>query len=379
MRRIVLASVVVLVVGAFLLGYGVSRGDRAEAPMGMPTVVAEVRDALQTSYYRSVPPQVLRLGSVDAMLSALGDPYTEYLPHADYELLQKEIAGTYVGIGVSVVSGRSGLVVVSTRPGPARAAGIQAGDTIVQIGSAPAAHLGLTQVLSKIGGLRGTRVRLELLRNGQVRWVSVPRELMRAEDVQGRLVPFAGRPWADVKVSAFSRGTAARLRRTVEQLQSRGAAGIVLDLRENPGGLLNQAVSAASLFLSRGVVVTLRGAHRPPAAYRAHGDVATSLPLVVLVDRQTASSAEVLAAALHDHRRALVVGERTYGKALVQSIDPLDDGGALELTVAHYYTASGRDISGVGVVPDVRAVDRPRTPVDEALAAGLQLLARPTS
>jgi carboxyl-terminal processing protease len=379
MRRLVLASAVVLVVGAFLLGYGVSRGDRATGPIGVSTVVAEVRDALQTSYYRSVPPRVLRLGSVDAMLSALGDPYTEYLPHADFELLQKEIAGTYVGIGVSVVSGRSGLVVVSTRPGPARSAGIQPGDTIVEIGSAPAAHLGLTQVLSKIGGLRGTRVRLELLRNGQVRWVSVPRELMRAEDVQGRLVPFAGRSWADVKVTAFSRGTAARLRRTVEQLQSRGAAGFVLDLRENPGGLLTQAVSAASLFLSRGVVVTLRGAHRSPAVYRAHGEVATSLPLVVLVDRQTASSAEVLAAALHDHHRALVVGERTYGKALVQSIDPLDDGGALELTVAHYYTASGTDISGVGVAPDVQAVDRPLTPVDEALAAGLQALVRPTS
>jgi carboxyl-terminal processing protease len=379
MRRLVLASAVVLVVGAFLLGYGVSRGDRATAPIGVPTVVAEVRDALQTSYYRSVPPRVLRLGSVDAMLSALGDPYTEYLPHADYELLQKEVAGTYVGIGVSVVSGRSGLVVVSTRPGPARAAGIRVGDTIVQIGSSPAARLGLTQALSEIGGPRGTRVRLELLRDGQVHWVSVPREQMRTEDVQGRLVTFAGRHWADVKVSAFTKGAAARLRRTLGQLQSRGAAGVVLDLRDDPGGLLNEAVSAASLFLGRGVVVTLRGAHRPPEVYRARGDVVTRLPLVVLVDRQTASSAEVVAAALHDHHRALVVGERTYGKALVQSIDPLDDGGALELTVAHYYTANGTDISGVGVTPDVRALDRPRTPADEALAAGLQLLARPTS
>jgi carboxyl-terminal processing protease len=379
MRRLVLPSAVLLVLGAFLLGYGVSRGDRATAPIGVPTVVAQVREALQASYYRSVSPRVLRLGSVGAMLSALGDPYTRYLPKADYDLLKEEIAGTYVGIGVSVVPNVSGLLVVGTRPGPARTAGIRIGDTILRIGSAATARLGLTQALTRIGGPRGTRVRLELLREGRVRWVSVPRERLRAQEVQGRLVSFAGRHWADVKVASFAKGTAAVLRRTLNALRRRGAVGAVLDLREDPGGLLKEAVSVASLFLSRGVVVTLRGAHRPPTTYRARGGVATGLPLVVLVDGATASSAEVVAAALHDNHRATIVGERTYGKALVQSLDPLGDGGALELTVAHYYTASGRDISGIGIVPDVRAADRPRTPVDEALATGLQALARPTS
>ncbi len=379
MRRLVLPMAATLVAGAFLLGYGLSRGDRATTPVALPTVVDQVREALQARYYRPVPPRLLRLGSVEAMLSALADPYTEYLPHADYELLEQEIAGSYVGIGVSVVPGPSGLVVLATRPGPARVAGIRAGDTIVRIGSAPAVRLGLTQAMTRIGGPLGTRVQLELLRAGQVRWVSVPREQMEAQNVQGRLVTFAGRRWADVKVSAFAKGTAARLRGTVRRLQRRGAAGVVLDLRDDPGGLLKEAVSVASLFVDHGVVVTLRGAHQPPTVYRAHGDVATTLPLVVLVDRSTASSAEVVAAALHDHRRATIVGERTYGKALVQSIDPLGDGGALELTVAHYYTASGADISGIGVVPDVRAVDGPRTPMDEALATGLQVLARPTS
>jgi carboxyl-terminal processing protease len=379
MRRVVLPSAVMLVAGAFLLGYGVSRGDRATAPVAVPTVVAQVREALQASYYRSVPPRVLRLGSVDAMLSALGDPYTQYLPEVDYELLKQEIAGTYVGIGVSVMPSRSGLQVVATRPGPARAAGIHVGDTIVRIGTAATARLGLTQAMTRIGGPIGTRVHLELLRAGRIRWVSVPREQMRTPEVQGRLVSFTGRQWGDVRVAAFAKGTAAMVRRTLDTLQRRGAAGVVLDLRENPGGLLREAVSVASLFLSRGAVVTLRGAHRPPRTYRARGGAATGLPLVVLVDGSTASSAEVVAAALHDNHRATIVGERTYGKALVQSIDPLGDGGALELTVAHYYTASGRDISGIGVIPDVRAADRPRTPVDEALATGLQALARPTS
>jgi carboxyl-terminal processing protease len=379
MRRLVLPMAASLVAGAFLLGYGVSRGDRATTPVRLPTVVDQVREALQARYYRPVPPRVLRLGSVDAMLAALADPYTEYLPEADYALLEQELAGSYVGIGVSVVPGRSGLVVSATRPGPARAAGIRVGDTIVRIGSEPAARLGVTQALTRIGGPRGTRVRLEVLREGKVRWMSVPREQMRTQNVQGRLLTVAGRHWADVKVSAFAKGTTSMLLRTVRRLQHLGASGFVLDLREDPGGLLKEAVSVASLFLDRGVVVTLRGAHQPRTVYRAQGGVATSLPLVVLVDHSTASSAEVVAASLRDHHRAAIVGAPTYGKALVQSIDPLGDGGALELTVAHYYTASGADISGTGVMPDVRAIDRVRTPTDEALVTALQLLARPTS
>ena len=138
-----------------------------------------------------------------------------------------------------------------------------------------------------------------------------------------------------------------------------GAQGFVLDLRQNPGGLLDQAVAVSSLFLDRGVVVSLVGRHKPHEVYRAVGGIATRLPLVVLVDRYSASSAEIVAAALRDHQRATLVGERTFGKALVQSIDPLDNGAALELTIARYYTPSGADISNVGVVPQIHAVRRP--------------------
>jgi carboxyl-terminal processing protease len=379
MRRLALLSAAVLVAGAFFVGYDYSRGPRTAAPAGIAPVVDQVREALALRYYRDVPPRVLKLGSVDAMISALGDPYTEYLPHADYELLQREMAGTYVGIGISVLPGRSGLVVDAIHPGPALTAGIRVGDTIVRIGTSPVLGLDAEQALTRIAGPRGSTVRLKLLRRGRVLWVSVPREQLRNDDVQGRIVAFAGRRWGDVRVAAFASGTSAALRRELERLQWAGASGIVLDLRDNPGGLLTEAVSVTSLFLQRGVVVTLRGAHRATAVYRARGGVVTRLPLVVLVDRGTASSAEVVAAALRDHHRALVVGQRTYGKALVQSIDPLGNGGALELTVAHYYTASGADISGVGIVPDMLAVDRPQTPQDEALATALQVLAQPTS
>ena len=153
----------------------------------------------------------------------------------------------------------------------------------------------------------------------------------------------------------------------------------MLDLRENPGGLIEQAVAVSSLFLDRGVVVSLLGRHEPHEVYRAVGGTATHLPVVVLVDRYSASSSEIVAAALRDHHRATLVGERTFGKALVQSIDPLDNGAALELTIARYYTPSGEDISNVGVVPQIHAVDDPRTSSDDALATALRVLARPAS
>ena len=193
------------------------------------------------------------------------------------------------------------------------------------------------------------------------------------------MLSYAGQRWGDVRLSGFRIGAAVVLGREVRRLERQGAKGFVLDLRENPGGLLDQAVAVSSLFLDRGVVVSLAGRHEPREVLRAVGALATRLPLVVLVDRFSASSSEIVAAALRDHHRATIVGERTFGKALVQSIDPLHNGAALELTIARYYTPSGADISNVGVAPQIHAVDNERTRPDEALATALHVLARPAS
>jgi carboxyl-terminal processing protease len=165
------------------------------------------------------------------------------------------------------------------------------------------------------------------------------------------------------------------LERALRKLERQNAAGIVLDLRGNPGGVFDQAVGVSSLFLDRGVIVTLVGVHSGRHVYTAKGG-ATRLPLVVLVDRKSASAAEIVAAALQDNRRAVIVGENTFGKALVQSIRPLGNGAALRLTTAHYVTPSGADISLRGVAPDLHAVDDPKTPLDEALQAALSLFLR---
>jgi carboxyl-terminal processing protease len=380
MRRIlILLGAVLVLAGPFVLGYRLSAGSRATTPVAIPSVVDEVRSALAARYYRPVPDRVLQLGSVGQIISALRDPYTAYLAPPDYRLVRQETASAYAGIGVSLLPSPRGYEVVSLPEGPAARAGVRVGDTIVRIDGAAAARLSMTHALTRILGRPGTTIRLGLLRGTRTLELSVRRELVQAPVVQARLLSYSGERWGDVRLSGFRTGAAVVLGREVRRLERQGARGFVLDLRQNPGGLLEEAVAVSSLFLDRGVVVSLAGRHEPREVFRAVGGVATREPLVVLVDRFSASSAEIVAAALRDHHRATLVGERTFGKALVQSIDPLHNGAALELTIARYFTPSGTDISNIGVAPQIHAVDDWRTTQDEALAAALRVLARPAS
>ncbi len=363
----------------FAVGYHLSRENRATGPVALPSVVDEVREAIAARYYRAVPDDVLRLGSVHAMITALGDPYTSYLTPPAYRLVRQETASRYSGIGASVLPSRGALVVVGLRSGPAMTAGVHVGDRIVSIGGRPTLRLGATEALARILGPRGSHVRLELMRGGRRLDLSIRRDVVQAPVVHARLLSYAGRRWGDIRLSAFRVGASIVVAREVRALDRAGVAGFVLDLRDNPGGLLDQAVAVSSLFLRPGVVVSLSGAHSPIEVFRTFGSFRTAKPLVVLVDRYSASSSEIVAAAMRDHHRAAIVGERTFGKALVQSLDPLDNGAALELTIARYYTPSGKDISSVGIPPDIHAVDDPRTAQDEALASALRVLARPTS
>lgn len=381
MRRLVLILSLGLVVAVpFAIGYRETQSARATAPVAITPLVDRVREALAAEYYRPLPDDVLGLSSVGSIISALGDPYTTYLGPTDYRLLRQETASSYSGIGISLLPSASGFVVSSLRPGPAQRAGVHVGDTIVRIDDLATAKLSMAQGAAHILGPRGTIVRLALTRPGHRPFtLSIRRARVHAPTVEAQLISYAGRPWGVLRLSTFRIGAAVVLRRELRLLERQGAQGIVLDLRQNPGGLLEQAVAVSSLFLNHGIVVSLAGAHKPREVLRAQRRVVSHLPLVVLVDRYSASSSEIVAAALRDNHRATIVGERTYGKALVQSIDPLGNGAALELTIAHYTTPAGADISGVGVAPDVHAVDNPRTPKDEALLAALRVLARPTS
>jgi carboxyl-terminal processing protease len=349
-----------------------ARGDSRTA------VLNEVRSELANRYYRAVPSRILGLDSVDAMLAALDDPYTTYLDPISYEALADDAAARFPGVGLSVIPARDGVRVAAARRGPARDAGVRTGDVIVGVDRVPLGSVSFDEALGLMRGRAGTTVRLLIRRGSQLLEFVLVRRTVAMPSVSSALASEEGKRVGYLRVSEFRADAARELRLAVAELDREHPSGIVLDLRGNPGGLLDQAIDVTSLFLDRGVIVSVSGAHQTNRVYRARGHATTNLPLVVLVDGGSASSAEIVAAALRDNGRAEIVGERTFGKALVQSVEPLPDGGALKLTTAHYVTPAGVDIANRGIEPDVRVRDRPGSPVDEALAAAIRTLSAST-
>jgi carboxyl-terminal processing protease len=383
------AFVLLLLVAAFLLGLLSTRlSDEPSSKLGerlrdhdRPAVALnQVRQELGSAYYRPVPERVLYEPTISAILRELGDPYTDYLTPAEYAALRNRTARSYSGVGLSVAPSRRGLLVTSTYGGPARQAGIRRGDLIVRIQGRSAGELSFEQSLSLITGEKGTLVRLSVKRprQGTIHFALVRQEI-DVPSVDSRLLQVRGSEVGYVRLLSFPGGSAMRLERATRKLVRQGATGLIVDLRDNPGGLISQAVETVSLFLEKGVVCTTTGLHQDRRVFQASGDVRfPSLPLVILVNPSSASAAEIVAAALQDHDRAVVVGRRTFGKASVQSIRPLSNGGALKLTTATYLTPRGVDLAESGVRPDIRALDNVRTKTDEALTrarrALLQLL-----
>ena len=386
--------VAVLLGGAFFLGLFVTRTQAPESATvaaakpppstpseRQPTLIDEVRRELGDSYYRSVSPKVLAVPTIDGILEALGDPNTDYLTAPEYESLKNRTAKSYLGVGLTVEPARAGLLVTSALRGPARQAGIRPGDVIVRIDGRPAGTLSLEQSLAFIKGEKGTFVRLTIRRpNKIVKRFTVMRQEIAVPSLRTRLFTYRGTKLAHARLLAFREDTSTRLREATERLVARGASGLVLDLRDNPGGLLAQAVRTVSIFLKKGVVCTTAGLHQEQVVYEVSGRAAhPKLPLVILVNGASASAAEIVAAAFQNHERAVIVGRHTFGKASVQSIKPLWNGSALKLTTATYLTPSGVDLSEGGVRPQVRAFDRPLTRRDEALHAAARALLRTVS
>ena len=384
------AFVLLLLVAAFLLGLLSTRlsdepssariGDRLRDRDRPAVAINEVRQELASAYYRSVPEQVLYEPTISGILRELGDPYTDYLTPAEYAALRNRTARSYTGVGLSVAPSKSGLLVTSTYGGPARKAGIRRGDLIVRIQGRPAGGLSFEQSLSLITGEKGTLVRLTVKRprQGTIHFALVRQEI-DVPSVDSRVVEVRGAEVGYVRLLSFPAGSAGRLERATRRLVRQGAKGLIVDLRDNPGGLISQAIETVSLFVEKGVVCTTAGLHQDRRVFQASGDVKfPSLPVVVLVNPSSASAAEIVAAALQEHDRAVVVGRKTFGKASVQSVRPLSNGGALKLTTAIYLTPRGVDLAEAGVRPDIRAFDDLRTRTDEALTrarrALLQLL-----
>jgi carboxyl-terminal processing protease len=348
---LVVGLVVVAYAGGVLTGVAGSRTP-VPAASSSPGVLDEAAARIMADAVRPVSRQQLDQAAVEGMLKALGDRWSAYYKPADFSSFQAGLDGRYSGIGVWLRAAQDGRVyVASVQPGsPAVASGILAGDRVVSVDGTAVATESLAQVAAALRGKAGSTVPLELTRDGLPVTVTVTRGALASDDV---IVTRLKGGVEVVRIASFTRGVGTAVRKAIAASGQSTTTGVVLDLRSNPGGLLTEAVEVASAFLDGGAVVSYEKRGEPVHHLDAIAGGDTTVPLVVLVDDGTASAAEVVAGALQDRNRAVIVGSRTYGKGSIQEPTTLSDGSALELTVGRYLTPSGKSLDGVGIDPDV--------------------------
>jgi len=346
-------------------------------------LTAEASELIEDNYYRKVEQGNLIDSSLNGMARGLRrrykDRFSDYFSPKLLARFDEEIEGRFSGVGLSVTEAKRGLHVVKVfKRSPAEEAGIEVGETIVEVDGESIAGLGSTAATERIKGPEGSDVTLGVRepKRGRTRQVKVTRAQISVPVVSSSLKTVDGKKLGYARLASFSEGADLALRRAVRKLQAEGAEGLVLDLRENGGGLLDEAVLNASIFLPEGeVVVSTDSRTQGHAVYKTKGDNLPPLPIVVLIDRNTASAAEILTAALADDAGATTVGTRSYGKGVFQQEIGLSNGGALKLTVGEYFTPSGENLAGKGIQPDVKARDLPGTARDEGLERALAVLA----
>jgi carboxyl-terminal processing protease len=341
-------------------------------------VRSEIVKTIEDNFYKPVDKSKLDDAALKGIVESLEDPYSHYLTPKEAQALHESISGEFEGVGMSVEKDARGLRVLNVFDGsPAKHAGIRQQDVIVSVNGRSIAGLSSDLATGRIKGPAGTSVKLEVFTPGasDTRTVSVKRERITVPVATGKLADLNGHKLGVVHLTTFSSGAHAAVRKQVKKLLGEGAEGIVLDLRANGGGLLSEAVLVSSIFVEDGKIVSVRGRERPNRTEDAEGDaISPNIPVVVLVDGGSASASEIVTGALRDRHRATVVGTNTFGKGLVQEVEPLSNGGYLDLTVANYYLPGGKTISTRGLKPQVRAFDKPRTKRDEALPVALNVL-----
>ncbi|HET6474651.1 MAG TPA: S41 family peptidase [Thermoleophilia bacterium] len=335
-----------------------------------------VIEELQGRYYRSVNVNKLSDAGVNGMLKSLDDPYTVYLTPKEVRDFEEKERGSYSGIGASLQKANGGLVITSVFDGsPAKAKGLGSGDVIVTVDGKPTGSTSIETSISRIKGEEGTTVELGIKPKGEkeTKQVTVERRRIEIPETSERLIDDKGTKVGYIQLYEFG-GLAARdVRENVDALAKKGAQWFILDLRYNGGGLLNQAVDVTGLFQT-GLVTSTEGLHSPREELKATGPVATKKPMVVLVNGYSASASEIVTGALKDRDRATIIGTKTFGKGLVQSIVDLGNGAALKLTTAVYLTPNGTNINKKGITPDIVVKDRQKTKKDDVLQRALRYI-----
>lgn len=336
-------------------------------------VLDEAAAKIEATAARPVDPGQLERAAVQGMLSSLDDRWSSYYTPGQYTSFQQALSGSYSGVGVWLRPGATrdaAPTVASVAPGsPAEVAGVKPGDVLVAVDARSTQAASLGDVIGWLRGSDGSTVSLTLTRNGRSITLPLTRASLTATDVTVDRLPNAVMA---IRIHAFTRGVGRQVRDALAGNTDAYSGGIILDLRDNPGGLLDEAVEVASVFLDGGPVVSYQRRGAPDRTLLAVPGGDTTTPLAVLVDHSSASAAEVVAGALQDRNRAVIVGQRTFGKGSVQEPARLSDGSALELTVGGYLTPAGRAIDGRGIEPDV-LVD-PAAPPAVAQARAVEVL-----
>jgi carboxyl-terminal processing protease len=394
MIRRVLASIVLVLV---LLSVGIYLGGHPTKLPGFvrdplvgdkdTRVIDEALDQIHQTYYRKVPKKDLANDSIKGMVAALDDRFSNYFTPQEYASFQQQQDAEFTGIGVGVALNPAGLKITQVYDdSPAKRGKLVVGDVITDVNGHALKGRTSDQSVALIKGKIGTDVRIGLRHKGAERQVTLTRDTVPVPVVTSDDKTVDGKKLGVVRLAQFSSGAHADVAAAVTKELKAGAKGIVFDLRGNPGGLVTEAQLVASVFLPDGKIVTTKGRDVPTRTLDATGDpVAPKTPLVVLVDRNSASAAEIVSGALQDRKRAELVGTRTFGKGVFQEVLDLSNGGALDITAGQYFLPSGRNLGGAGVstgsglTPDVQASDNPKTPkVDEGLDKALDVLAQKT-
>ena len=328
-------------------------------------VLREAWGIIERDYYErsALDPQKMVYGATKGMVESLGDPHTVFMTPVVREVSDTELRGTFDGIGIYVDMREGKLTVVSPVEGsPADQAGLKPGDVITHADDQPLAGKSLNDTIMLIRGPRGTTVSLTVTRSGapEPLTFSITRAEIRLVSVRSRMLDEGV---GYLRITAFSSDTSSQATASLQDLLARQPQGLVVDLRSNPGGYLHSAVEVASQFMTDGVVLYQASGNGERQAYRAEpGGLATQARLVVLVNKGTASASEILAAALRDNNRAVLVGEKTFGKGTVQNVHELSDRSGLRVTTAQWLRPSEQPLQGVGVTPDILAPEPPDGP-----------------
>ncbi len=349
------ASILALLVVGLVMGPGVNLASSETSAYSELRAFSEVLSLVEENYVNKIDAKKLIRGAIRGMLRTL-DPHTSYLSPEYFKEMQLETSGRFGGLGVEI-SIRNGVLTVVTpiEDTPAYKVGVQAGDQIIRIEKKSTKDMVLQEVVKRLRGQPGTKVKITVVRKGESKPLNftITRQIIRIKSVRSRMLPDQ---IGYIRIRSFQSSTDKEVKDALFSLQEKGVKALVLDLRNNPGGLLSQAVSVSDIFLEAGNLIVYTEGRMPNQAHRFTSTIKTQggkIPMAILVNAGSASASEIVAGAFQDLSRAKIIGVKTFGKGSVQTVVSLSDGSGLRLTTALYYTPKGKRIQGEGIDPDI--------------------------